>query len=443
MKRLYTCILIAAAAFCMQSCLFEQEDVFEESSAVRLQKSISEAKAALVDSEYGWLFEIYPSGSQKYGGWAFTAKFDGSKVEVNSEISTDLTPVTSLYDVTSENGPTLIFNSYNSLLHYFSTPSSAKYQAYEGEFAFVIEDIQKDVITVRGSKTGNKMYLRKLTEPAADYLAKIPAVEDNLIMTGFDGTVDGKSVVGEVDTDYRQIKVTYGEESETLAYSIIPGGVRLYAPFKFSESASMSELLLNSDGDFVIDDGPAKGQTLKATFPEGYVKYADFAGDYILKYSKGQFPVKLTPAGDGTSYLLQGVNDNYEYVLTYSKGHGVLTLGSQLLTLGGENIKLGSFYVGLVSWDSSKGYINYGTTIGMETVWNGDSEKPVYTFKDNAVWGSYKVNSFIMYAFTAPALATANRNTTEMKNASSAYLYPFGTTTYQFVGLESITKVVE
>ena len=60
MKKIFAIISMALAVFAAQSCLFEQEDLFEESSSVRTSNLMEKARKALVASEQGWLMELYP-----------------------------------------------------------------------------------------------------------------------------------------------------------------------------------------------------------------------------------------------------------------------------------------------------------------------------------------------------------------------------------------------
>ena len=137
MKKIFAIISMALAVFAAQSCLFEQEDLFEESSSVRTSNLMEKARKALVASEQGWLMELYPESSQKYGGYAFILKFgEDQKVTAYSEIEEGTS--TGYFNITAEDGPVLIFDTYNVIMHFFATPNSSRYQAYEGEVEYLI-----------------------------------------------------------------------------------------------------------------------------------------------------------------------------------------------------------------------------------------------------------------------------------------------------------------
>lgn len=440
MKR-YKILMVLAALILMmplQSCLYDQKDLFDESSSARLTDAMDKAQKILMGAENGWLFEIYPESTQGYGGYAFTLKFNKLDVEVRSELGSGVE--TTYYKMTNDNGPVLIFDTYNNFLHYFSTPSSSSYEAFGGDYEFVVISAEPDLVTLRGPRSGNILYMRPLTEPAEDYLKKVSAVEEDFIMTGVSGVVAGTPVKASIDTDYRQMSFTVGDGaaqgSTSVAYCLTDRGLRLYEPVE--AGAVFSELYFPEDGGegLIIADGPAAGTVLTAEWPEGYRPYKAYEGTYKFTYSKGTFEVQLVPAGDGTTYYMQGVNENYDLVLTYSKGKGTLSLLTQTLTKGGEYVKNGNEYIGMVSWDAAKGYINYGGTIGLVTKWNGDVEHPVYELVDNGVWGTYTVTSYYFYRFSGPSLSSSTR--IGALNAS-AY-YPFGQT-YQITYITTLEKV--
>lgn len=447
MKKILTFVLVAMAALSVQSCLFEQADIFDEPSSQRLATAMDNAEKALINSEYGWLFEIYPQSSQSYGGYAFVCKFkEDHTVDVYTELAADLSDCcTSYYKMTNDNGPTLIFDTYNDYMHFFSTPSSSAYQAYQGEFEFVVTDIASDIISVRGPQTGNKMYLRKLTEPAADYLAKLLPVEDRIVFAGFKGNVNGVDVSASIDIDNRQTTFTVGEETFKRAYVITDEGMRLYQPVKVGEAELLSFAISEDAKTVTSTDGSTKGTSFATFFPEGYRQYGDYAGNYIFKYDRGEFPVTLIPSGDGVHYQMRGVTTHYDFVLTWSKAKGNISLLSQMLydiDNPGELLMYNGKYLGLTPCSPSNatgtsGYLSFDTKCGMCTKWNGDEVHPVYTFMDNGVYSGHAVNTFWFCFYTGPTQTSATRSS---GSSAPADFKPFGQTQIMFK-IESLTKV--
>ena len=423
MKKFLLFPILVIAAFSAQSCLFEQEDLFEESSSVRVAKLIDKAKSTLVSSEQGWLMEIYPESSQKYGGYSFIMKFDEDQsVTVWSEIGDG--SFKSYFNVISEDGPVLIFDTYNPISHFFATPNSSLYQAYEGEVEYVICEVADDLIRLRGCKTGNTMYLRRFTGDPVAYLESVAAEEENIIMSGFEGVVGGLNISASIDIDSRQIDGTAGEESFSTAYSIIPEGIRFYRPI-VAGSVEISSLDISSSGEIAVLDGSVKASEFKAIYPEGFRLYDDYAGKYTFTFDAGTFPVELVPAGDGATYLMKGVcgydaegvykpeDAPYDIILTYSKAKGNLTLAIQNFKKDGEFIKYAGRYVGMTPVASTKvgggsGYLAFVTGAGVMTEWNCDETNPEYKLVDNGLY-SRPVDTFWLCTYSGETQTSATR----------------------------------
>lgn len=432
MKRIIKYALIAAAALSMQSCLFEQKDLFEESSSVRLDKLMESAKATLIGSQDGWLLEMYPEGSQRYGGYAFIMKFDADQqVTVYSEIASKFNvPATSLYKLSSEDGACLTFDTYNEYIHFFSTPNSSRYQAYEGEFEFIVCDVKSDLITLRGTKTLNTMYMRKFSGDPVAYLESVAAEEEAILVSGFKGNVGGKEIVGDIDIDNRQVTVTSGDQTYETAYAIVPGGIRFYEP-----AADINAISIDIDGNIAITDGASVGTALQAVYPEGYRKYNEFNGKYEFTFwysatASGAFPCRLTAVGDGTTYRMTGVagwdaagnydeeKDVYDVILTYSKSKGNLSMLLQNLTKNGEPVlypeKTGR-YVGITPLQATKdgatsGYLSFEANAGVMTVWNGDETNPEYVLKNNGSVAGRNFDAFWVCTYSGPTQTSATRS---------------------------------
>ena len=451
MKRaLFNIMLIAALAFSAQSCLFEQKELFDKAPSLRVNERMEQAKKTLIDSQNGWLFEMYPEGGQSYGGYAFICKFnDDQTVDVFSELAGDYSkPVSSYYKMTAEDGPCLIFDTYNELIHFLSTPSSSAYQAYQGEFEFVISDIKPDLVTVRGAKTGNTMYLRKMTEPAADYIAKLNARDSAILMSGFKGSAAGKELNAVIDIDKRQVSFTIGEDTKEVAYAVTPEGIRLYKPFEFA-GGDIAALSIPDDAKTVtVTEGSIVGTVFESVFPQGYRLYDEYAGKYIFKFlNRGaealEYEVTLEPAGDGVTYNMVGVTDYYDLKLTYSRAKGNLTLATQMIydKNTGELLKYNGKYLGLTAVAASNaagtsGYLTYDFSHGMMTVWNEDVEHPVYEFKNNGLY-SRAINCFWLNFYTGPTQTSGSRTS---GSSLPADMKPFGKD-HLLTYVQSLTKV--
>ena len=173
---------MALPALMLQSCLKDQEDVFDESASARMANYLKNADDVLKGAANGWALDYYPDREQSYGGFVYTLKFDGQKVDVLSDLTGEVETTTCLYRLVADDGPVLTFDTYNDELHYFATPwgSSGGYEAYDGDFEFIIMDVQDDLITLKGKRSGNMMYMHRLSVPADEYISSIQEMEEKM-----------------------------------------------------------------------------------------------------------------------------------------------------------------------------------------------------------------------------------------------------------------------
>ncbi len=227
---LYT--LLALPALLMQSCLKDQEDIFDKPYSQRMEEYLQAAQDSLVSAPYGWAFDYYPENNQSYGGFTYTIAFSKDADTVRFENNPDDGKLVSLYKMKEDDGPVLSFDTYNNFLHKYATPSNGKYQGYKGDFEFVIDSVGNGVVKVHGKKSGNTLYLRKLTEPANRYMAKVVDMGDSFMLSEADLTIGGKPYeFAFTDLTNRQIDIyDNGQYLTTTAYNFTDKGLRLYQP---------------------------------------------------------------------------------------------------------------------------------------------------------------------------------------------------------------------
>ena len=76
LNKLFIATLLAFSTLALQSCLKDQEDIFDESSSERMQAVLENTKAVLTSSDNGWIFDYYPDRNLSYGGCVYVLKFD-------------------------------------------------------------------------------------------------------------------------------------------------------------------------------------------------------------------------------------------------------------------------------------------------------------------------------------------------------------------------------
>ena len=111
LNKILTYVLLLLPAFALQSCLKDQEDIFDSSASARVEKYLSDTQKVLQSSQYGWALENFPDRNQSYGGYTYTLKFQGDTVITHSEQDHN-NAVVSLYFLS-----TPITSSYTTLPH--------------------------------------------------------------------------------------------------------------------------------------------------------------------------------------------------------------------------------------------------------------------------------------------------------------------------------------
>lgn len=407
----------------VQSCLKDQKDYFEESSSQRLQNFNSEAQKILCDGEGTWVMDYYPGTGQMYGGYAFVLQFTKDDVTVYSEISDE--SATSLYRFTADNGPVLVFDTYNPVLHYFATPSSSRYEAFGGDFGFTVLDYDNDEMVLLGKRSGNKYFLHRAAEglDPQEYCNGVVEISEGFAAAALEGQIGDLDVTGTVDLDSRRLYIDWATEEVdedgnpvmdgvSMPFTFTPEGIHLYGPMEVNGYTIRDLFYL--DNYNALTNGVI---TLYGKLPEGYQTYDSFPGDYVLTYGSTNVNVSLVPTQDGLGFNIVGLIKDYPVYAAYDKSRGGLRILFQNITT------VGNTAVKLCPLDSGAGYLTWTEGVGVNVTWN--EKKGYFTFADNGVWEDYVVDSFIIWSFDAAG------------NSAGEYT---GLGTSRFFELKSLTR---
>ncbi len=384
--KLFTlCILL------FSSCMKEQEDFFEQSASERMQGTLDKVRSILRNSQYGWELEYYPSSTLDYGGIVYTVRFDSLKATVGCSLIPDSTETT-FYRLTNDSGPVLSFDTYNPLLHYFSTPSSGEYEAKGGEFEFVISDIKEDIITLYGKKTRNSMYLRKLTGSPDEYAQKTIEIYDNFI-SSFEGTIGTAEVKGQCKLNNKSIELISDGDTTTLHFTYNDRGIRLYSPLNLG-GQTVQTFAFNKDTYQLscLDAGSEHVVLQGEPFGDDILPFKDFEGNYNMRYNNNQSTVQisLVPSRIDGTYRLRGLSREYEVILNYDYTNGHLTLGPQVVgDINGRTVYLCTYGT------SEDGGIFITEDATLTIAWNGNRFYPSYNFSATFP-NTYPVDSLVL-----------------------------------------------
>ena len=174
-------IFLPVVALALTACNNTEDLVFEGSAAERLEQSKADAKSALTADGGLWSMEYFANSDEP--GYVMLLRFsDNGSVEISGDhkwIGGKFTQETSLWDVVSDDGTVLTFNTYNKVFHIFSTPENIVGPdaptnpetgddinelgyGHNGDYEFQVMSHDADHVRLVGKKRGYNIYLRHL-----------------------------------------------------------------------------------------------------------------------------------------------------------------------------------------------------------------------------------------------------------------------------------------
>lgn len=434
MKNIINSILIGTAVLGLSACsLHDDTELFGEPAAERLEKNVAADKTLLESAANGWELHMWTGKDYSGGGYTYFMKFANDKVTVSSDIAPANMKTTSSYDVISDQGPVLTVNTYNEVFHYLAEPSMDDDDGEQQDYEFVIMRTTNDSIYLRGKKWGNHMVMTRVAESTSweDEINKIQQMDEGLMRTF--SLVEGNDTLGGVSLGDDRI-LTYTDKSgyKKIPYYVSTKGITLAKPLEVNGKA-LQELDYDADDMSLNPDGAtAQGLKLSVKLPKNYMKYSEFAGDYNMTtyWGASKLTLHLVPAGDGKTYLLKGMNANFDLTLTYDKTSGTLSLNTQHLIDVGDN------QVWLCGWNAfGEGYLTWSTDAGMIVSRDTNEAGTVLKFEPNDYVG-LTTDSFILVLFSgSPSNDTYKGNA---KGIDALYISPGD---YRLLGPETLTKI--
>ena len=386
MKKTLLFLALAGLLF-TTSCLKDQKDYFDKSSAERLQEVQDQLRDLLAGNQYGWRMEYFIGNSeQDRGGRNLTLKFGEVQdtVCVRSEEYVD-SSYTSHFKLSGDDGPVLSFDTYNSILHKYAVPSSSYYEARGGDFEFLIIEYSAEKIVLKGKRSGRTSTLYPLSEDAGTFTNRLHQSDKVFHISSFDGTLAGTAVKGEVDVRNRQFTITEKLDDEyadaqttTIPYILTDQGIQFYQPEEFM--GATLDFLAFSPADTTLT---GNGVSLKGFIPKDWCPFEFFEGSYMFLHNDGMFQVELTPEEDQETYRASGIGTNFDIFMYYDIKTGRLNIEAQFVAEKGKDTVLqeGDNYVILAPRGTS-GYFGLDGE-GYSTAWNLREDRPVYTWEDN------------------------------------------------------------
>jgi len=254
MKKYIT--LLIAFSF-LTSCSYKEDNTFEQKASNRTTSVIESYKNILEGHDGYWVLSYYPGVTRSFGGfpaaprslggYTFVVKFKDGKVTASSEISNTNAEEESYYTYSITEGPTISFDTYNSILDHFRFVSAVFTNARGGGIEFIFLKEENGVVTLRGRTSNNLMTLTKLTGDREALLNKLRENTQALNSKGLNPiTVQGAQVDLTLFPSYRQLVFSYGGNTVQRPFTITEKGIKFYEPADIN-GVKIEELYFNED----------------------------------------------------------------------------------------------------------------------------------------------------------------------------------------------------
>ena len=371
MKKTFAIILSSSLLLGASSCRMTEEDIWEDSSAERMNKTLAEYKNDLCAETEGWVLQYFANESEP--AYPILMKFSqntGVTMAAKNSVATNnaYAEESSVYTLIGDMGPVLSFNPYNPLLHCFSDPQMDG-KGHLGDYEFVINGKGADgSFELRGKKHGVGMKMIKFPKGATytdggetkaiekweDYYTAYNAVknqlfpskakamyltagEENYKLTGMSG-----GVLSIVNTEVSAESYTF-----TCSYVIgVDASVSLSSPFTGDNNKfSVQNFKLNDAGILVCTDEGQNATISAGTIAEYFLTEGNIwrfdrnqmTGQYKTLFSQMQSDCQK--AGYGSLQYLQYGWNSTENKMTFTfktnKYEGEFYLDS---TVEGDNV---------------------------------------------------------------------------------------------------------
>jgi len=190
-------IILCLVVVLLGSCVKEEPNIFSTSPAERLTNAMKTDKDSLISSKNGWVMEYFATTVS--AGYTLLIEFNKSGRTIiagKSELTGNVqVSDSSLFDMIGDDGPVLTFNSYNKVLHAFSTPESPDGYGKGGDYEFIVMKNTANQIILKGKKRNTTILLNRLPQNItwSQYFAGLDAMDSLLF---YNNTLKLKMSIG-------------------------------------------------------------------------------------------------------------------------------------------------------------------------------------------------------------------------------------------------------
>lgn len=356
MKRLKFYILFFTSFLLMQSCLHEENDIFDNSAAQRLNEAQRKYSDLLTSATNGWVLEYIAGDTDatRRGAFNYLLSFKNGEVTASVDILAleDIDPtldpftkLTSLYKLEQDLSVTLSFDTYNSFLHYYHEQHGS-YNTYKGDYEFTFIEASSDLIILRGKKYGNIMRMTPLPADLSwdKYLKEVNATYLHSDEYPLMSLMNGNEKIGRGSKNQnKKFLLTFkgSGDSINIGENVLytPTGIKFINPIDINGKKVTNLEWNNTNATFTCTDAGSTDISIIMSLPQGYIKYKDFLGTYTLNYknrygTEQSRKVIIKPKLERIAYNVENFIINMTDIdieMRYDKKRGAITLSSQFL----------------------------------------------------------------------------------------------------------------
>lgn len=390
-KKIYKLLLPLLGAYSLVACREETTLLFDDSPSVRIENAVKNYRELLTSAEHGWIMEYYPGGSdQTWGGYSLAVSFTEKGYAIfrsGMEENPDTTAI-SRFSIKKDVGPTLNFDTYNRVLHHFSSPDISEGEGTGsgllGDYEFLLGAYTDSSLVMYGKKYGSVIRMYTLQEDAKSYLQKSVELRNSYVdipaVSAVEGTFGGRPVEVSLISS-QKFKITQDGQEEEFSFIFTDSKVKLYQPVTLN-GYTLSELTWDvAEKSFVSADGLTKlslqadslGLTLKQLL-------GDYVFSYIGERGAQQVDVTITQNSSG-QIVMQGLP--FDVIFRYNRTKGALELFSQVVKTSPQvylamwaipSLSISGDYSLLTRWNGSESNFELAFVAG-DGVWMSDGER--------------------------------------------------------------------
>ncbi len=251
-------LVLSVLLLSLAGCLKEEQDLFTETASERLNNTLGKIDSLLISAPDGWLMEYFATAESP--GYPILLKFNANRdvlvASKNELLGNFYTEAKSTFNVISDNGPVLTFDTYNEVLHLFSDPVDPDGYGLGGDYEFIVVSQSDTLIELKGKKRGTQIMLLPFekNQPWPEYFASLDQIDSEIFGSASLFLVEGNDTVlayNGASHVFELIDISDGS-SASIPFILTSEGFRFYSEYTTSKKKKVKSFYLNSARDKVI-----------------------------------------------------------------------------------------------------------------------------------------------------------------------------------------------